>query len=125
MFCRSDEIYLTVTHHHSDSIVHQGGRSIETGGVFTDVQSGPKTKGEKQNKLTVGSLHQQHIIQLRNVTKCTTDVVCHITDSERTGTFRVLGHPPFVSETFAITDQPLKVLFALYSRSRCEDKKQK
>lgn len=41
-------MHITVTYHHSNSIVHQGGRGIQTGGVFTHIQSGPEKKKHSQ-----------------------------------------------------------------------------
>lgn len=35
------KVMICMTHHDSDSVMHQGGRSIQTGGVFTHIQSGP------------------------------------------------------------------------------------
>lgn len=35
------QVMIRMTHHHSDSVVYQGGRRIQTGGVFTHIQSGP------------------------------------------------------------------------------------
>lgn len=56
VFCLSDDIH--VTHHDSDSIVYQGGRSIQTGGVFTHIQSGPGKGKRKTNVFTYVYKHR-------------------------------------------------------------------
>lgn len=51
VFCLNENIHVTVTHHHSDSIMYQGGRGIQTGGVFSHIQSGPGREQEDNSLL--------------------------------------------------------------------------